>query len=110
MLVIMTYSANNVMDTSQCSRLVEDFIKSFIEKIVTDRGFPRRVALSSVQKAAGLPITADGMSITRLMTENVMQRMVNQRVIESYRIEPRKENGAEWLYVQLFKAGAGADA
>lgn len=110
MLIVMSYGANIDMDSSLSYRLMEGFIESFVYKIVNDRGHPRRVALSSMQKAAGLPMTSEGMLITRLMTESIMQKMVSRRVIEGYDIKPRKENGAEWVFVQLFKAGADAHA
>ncbi len=110
MLIIMSNTAILDMDTSLSYRLMEGFIESFVYKIVSDRGHPRRMALSSVQKAAGLPMTSEGMLLTRQMTESIMQGMVSRRAIEGYQIKPRKENGAEWVYVQLFKAGADADA
>ena len=110
MLIIMSNTAILDIDTSLSYRLMEGFIESFVNKIVNDRGHPRRVALSSVQKAAGLPITSEGMLLTRQMTESIMQEMVSQRAIEGYQIKPRRENGAEWVFVQLYKAGADANA
>lgn len=97
------------MNSSQCYRLVEGSLRSFVNVIETDRRHSRRIALSSVQKAAGLPMTSEGMSLTRQMTEDVLQQMVSRKEIEGYLIRPRKENGAESVFVQLPKAGAGAD-
>lgn len=90
--------------------LAEGYISSFVKLIESDRGYPRRFALSTVQRVAGLPATSEGMRIARDMTVSILDRMVSSGIIEGYQIKPKKENSPEWAFVKLGRSGAGADA
>lgn len=104
------YSATQYMESGQSREAMAECLDRLVSQMYADRERPRMVALSTIQRTAGVPRSAEGMMFAKETAETVLQRMTASGRIQGYSIRPRHENGPEYAFIELQRPRVESDA
>lgn len=78
-------------------------IRNNVNAMKINRSRPRSFSLHGIRKIMKAPQTAEGITFTRDVTMIVLDELVKEGIIESFRIEPNFTGGPEWAFIDIPK-------
>lgn len=83
--------------------IAREHVDKVLERLDRNRCSPRQFSIYGLQKAIGIPLTAEGIIKTRELAEKVLQDLKEEGRIISFEIRPRFVDGPEWAFFTIPK-------
>lgn len=91
----------NTMSDSPGYTLALGYVQKILNRLDRNRCSPRQFSLHGIQRAANIPLTAEGALEARELATKVLEDLQKEGRIVTFRIGPKFDGGPEWAFFTL---------